>query len=157
LAGSKVVDRHSILAQQPPDTAPESQAGDAGLGHYAAGHRKPEKMSFAVQISESGASLDSNDGTPRIDMHRSQAREIDNKAVSAKSAAADIVTATAHRSQQAVFASEVDGVHNIRDASAASDESRPFVDARIPDLAGFIEAAVLRFEQLTAECGLECL
>ena len=46
-------------------------------------------------------------------------------------------------------------VNDIGDAGAAGDESRPFVDARVPDLAGVIIAGVLRLEHLTAKCGFK--
>jgi hypothetical protein len=77
-------------------------------------------------------------------MDRPHSRKIDDKAVVTQSAAADIVTATAYRCQQTAFASEVDGIHNIRDACASGDQLRPFIDTGIPDFAGSVVFSVLR-------------
>jgi hypothetical protein len=84
------------------------------------------------------------------------ARKLDDKAVVAQRAAADVVAA-ADRREQIVRASEGDRSHDIRESGAARDEPRAFVHAGIPNLPRVVVTCVCRLKELAVKCGFENL
>ena len=156
-AREQVVDGHAVFSKQPADAAAQCESADPGLRDDAARDCKAEEVRFAVQVAQSGATLNSHGRIGRIHMDRPHSAKIDNQAVVAKGAAAHIMASAADSGQQTVCPPEIDGIHDIRDSRAACDDLRMFVYARIPNPAGVIVAGVLGFDHLAAKRGLERL
>src|SRR6185503_16930002 len=93
----------------------------------------------------------------RVYMDGAHAREVDDNAIVAKGAAADVVAAASDSREQIVFAREVDGGDDVGDARTAGDQGRMFIDAGVPNPAGVVVAAVGGLEKLTVEGGFERL
>src|SRR5215470_18528740 len=135
LGGEEIVAGEAVFAYQPADAAAEREAGDAGTGYDAGRHGQAVQVGLAIDVAEGGAALDARRAAFRIDEHAAHGREIDDDAIVAQRAAADVVAAAAHGDEQFLGARELHGVDDIGRAGAAGDEAGVLVDARVPNFA----------------------
>jgi hypothetical protein len=155
LRRQQIVDRHSVLTNQPADPTSERQATNTGLRHYAARHREAEDVRFSIEVTKSGSALYSNSARPTIHENGSHAGQIDDQPVVAEPTTAYVVPAATNRRRQIVRASEIDRGNHVSNAGALSDHPRMFADTSIPDLTGLVVADIRWLENLAVKYGSE--
>ena len=151
----QVVAHEAELALEPAAAAAEREAGDAGVGHAAAGDREPVLLGRGVELAPRAArprrapscavGSTSMPFMPRRSTH---------DAVVAHRRAGDAVAAAVHRERQgrcsrARFTARDDVVG----ARAPGDQRRAAVDHPVEDRAGLVVAGVAGGDELAVEAG----
>ena len=129
VGGEQVVDGEAVLAHQPAEPAAESEAGDAGVRHRAAGGGQPERLRLAVELAPQHPALRLGRARVGIDADALHRRQVDDEAAIVGAVPRRAVPATAHRHQQVVFAGELDG-RTARRRRRGSARSPPAADRR---------------------------
>ena len=140
-----------MAAAQPADAAAEREARHAGVRDQAAGHREPEGLRLAVDVTPGRAARDECAAPLRVDLHAAHLREIDHHAVVADGVPSDVVAATADRNRQVVLACEHDGRDHIVCAAAADDHGGAPVDHAVPDGASVVVGLVAGDEDVSPD------
>jgi hypothetical protein len=144
LGTDEIVAAQAVAAHEPPESAAERQAADAGTGDRAA--RRDEAFCRRRRIERRPArtALGEPPAAPGVyadGLHRPQ---VDHDRAVAHGLAGDVVPAAAHRHRQPVFPREVDHRQHVPDAPAARNRRGTAVDHAIPDLAPLVIAGVGR-------------
>ena len=139
-AEMQIVERQAMLAHQPAEPAAQSEAGDAGRRHDAAGRGKTMKLGLAVEFAPGDAALRPRRFAFAIDMDALHRRQIDHDAVVDRRSSGDIVAPASHRDLKAEFSAERQGIDDVGDAVAARDQRRPLVDETVMDASGIVIA-----------------
>jgi hypothetical protein len=142
IGGDEVVAGQAVPARQPTDATPQGEAGDACVGVSATGGSQAEGLGLVVEFPPLNTALGLDGTLGGVNPDALHPAQVNHQAAVTHAVARDIMAATAHRHQQTVGASEVDGVDHVGDASAAGNERRPLVDIGIPHLTGLIVALV---------------
>ena len=133
LRGFEVVDRHAVLAAQPPEAPAEREAGDAGRGVDPQRHGEAMSLRRCIEVTQRRARLHRGAAGRGVDANRPHLREIDDDAVVADGTTGDVVTAAAHGEEQAELACEINRALHVRRILTANDDCRAPIDHRVPD------------------------
>src|SRR5262245_49326520 len=93
LGGEEIVAGEAVFAHQPADAAAEREAGDAGARDDAGRYGQAMDVGLTIDVAQGGPALHARRAALRIDEDSLHARQIDDDAVVAQGAAADIVAA----------------------------------------------------------------
>src|SRR6516162_440170 len=108
-------------------------------------------MSLPIQITKDSSTLHSGGTVLGIDMNPFHARQVNHDTFVAERPPGYIVTATAHRDQQFIFACEVHSSHYIGYTCASCDDAWVLINAGIPDFPRFFIGKISRLDQLSAK------
>src|SRR5215475_2734779 len=131
-----------VLASEVTMAAAQGQAGDACGRDYAEGHCLAERMGGMVDVAGRTAGSDPYRAVLRIDAHALHHRHVDHQAVVDAAEPRSVMAATPDRDRQFGIPPEIYGSDNIGSIGAANDESRPFVDHGVKELARLIIASI---------------
>ena len=124
LGGQQVVDRHPVLAADPPLPTAEREPGDAGVGDDAARGDEPEGLGLVVHVADQGSTLDAHRPSLRVDVNAVHQGEVEEQAAVDAREPGDRVTAAANGEEESVLAGEVDRADHVGGAGGAHDQRR---------------------------------
>jgi hypothetical protein len=134
-----------------PIAAAERETGETGVGHDAGGHREPELLRLAIELTQQHTRLSAGRPRHRVDPYPPHRAEIDHRAVVAHRESGEAVTTAAHGDHEAVLAREPRCGPDIGDPGASGDETRMAIDRAVPDLAVLVVPRISRADHVTCE------
>jgi len=120
LRSQEVVAGQPELAGDAPNTAPQGESRDSGVGRGADGSCEPKGERFAVELAEQSTALDARHPGDRVDLHGAYRREVDHDPAVAPGLTGLAMTAAAHRGEQIMRGREVHRAAHISGAHAAT-------------------------------------
>src|SRR5580698_1133223 len=127
-----------MFAHQPADAAAEGQAADAGRGDHAAGGCQLVAFAFPVELSPLGSALRDGRVSAGVYLDAVHEGEVNHHGVVGHGLPGDAVAASADADGQLMFASEADGLHDVRDAGGPDDRGWLAVNHAVPYPASWI-------------------
>ena len=148
----QVVERQPVLRHEPPETAAERQAGNAGRPDHAACGREAMQLRFAVELLPEDAALGAGRASCCIDVNSLHRREVDHQSAVDRSTAADVVAATADRNLEVRCAREIYCIGHVGRAVAPRDERGSLVNQAVVHAPGVVISRIGRLQQMAREC-----
>src|SRR5215475_4152802 len=127
----QVVDRQTVLAHDPAETASERQAAYSSGRDDATRRREAMHLRFPIELGPRRAALSARDARLRIDVDGPHQREIDHHALIDHGPTGYIVAAAAYGHGETVLAGKSHGLHDVGRSLAACDQGRLLVDESV--------------------------
>src|SRR6266550_2626702 len=151
LERAKVVAGQAVLAREPADASAERKATHAGFGDDSGRDDEAVLGGRGVDVAQQAASLGPDHVLAGMHLDRPHAGEVDRESAVRNRLARHAVAAATHGDLEAVAARQVDGRYDILGRGAASNDSRPLGDHRVPDRPGLVVCGLTRDEDLACK------
>ena len=141
-----VVTGQPVLAVQPSNSAPESEAGDAGHGDHPKGGRQPEPRGGAVEFTQCQPGPGDGQVALWVDEDPLHRRHVERQPAVTHRVSRDRVSAALDREGQTIFSGCGHAVGDVLRIGALEDGRRPPFDHGVEHAACFLIPRVTRAE-----------
>ena len=155
LGFQQTVARQAACALEPPETAAEREARDAGVRDLTAGDGEPVVLRRAVEFGPYDPGFGGGHPADGVDLDALHRRQVHHQAVVAHRQAGDAVAPAPHGDREPMVASETDGRDHVIGAGAADDHCGAAVDRPVPHLPDVVVAGRLGGEHGSGDLGAQ--
>ncbi len=136
-----------MISHQPPDSAAQRQAADAGMRDLAARHRKAVLLRRRVHLAQERTAANPHEGGCGVDLNRVQAPNVDTESVVVDRPPRDRVGPGPDREGHAFSAGGRDGGSHVVRVAGKGHGCRGSINGPVPAGAGLVVPVLGRLDE----------